>query len=158
MDINATLIGQMITFIIFVVFTMKFVWPNFQDILHKRKLKIEEGLNFSNIAKKKLEDSLRKSDIIIKNAKDKSLSIIDNATSHANKVNEEAKISANIIRNKIVALAEKEASLKMKNMQDAIKKEIIYVAINMAEKIVMKNISKKTNNIFLNDMMNKINK
>ena len=44
MDINATLLVQMITFAIFVWFTMKFVWPPIMQAMKEREAKIAEGL------------------------------------------------------------------------------------------------------------------
>ncbi len=44
MDINATMLGQMITFAIFVWFTWKMVWPPVIAALEERQKKIAEGL------------------------------------------------------------------------------------------------------------------
>ncbi len=44
MNINATLIGQSIAFMVFVWFCMKFVWPPITGALAERKKKIAEGL------------------------------------------------------------------------------------------------------------------
>ena len=44
MSINATLIGQMITFALLVWFTMKYIWPPLFDSLEERKKKIADGL------------------------------------------------------------------------------------------------------------------
>ena len=44
MSINATLVGQMITFALLVWFTMKYIWPPLLDALDERKKKIAEGL------------------------------------------------------------------------------------------------------------------
>ena len=44
MNINATMIGQMITFVIFVWFCMKFVWPPIMHALDERRKKIADGL------------------------------------------------------------------------------------------------------------------
>jgi len=43
-SINATLIGQMITFALLVWFTMKYIWPPLFDSLEERKKKIADGL------------------------------------------------------------------------------------------------------------------
>ena len=44
MSFNATLIGQMITFLLLVVFTMKYVWPPIMQAMQDRQKKIAEGL------------------------------------------------------------------------------------------------------------------
>ena len=44
MNINLTLFGQMVSFALFVWFTMKFIWPPIVKALEDRKKKIAEGL------------------------------------------------------------------------------------------------------------------
>ena len=44
MDINITLFGQMIAFLIFVGLTVKFIWPPMIKALHDRRKKIADGL------------------------------------------------------------------------------------------------------------------
>ena len=44
MNFNATLIGQTITFIVFVWFCMKFIWPPLLEAIEERQQQIEDGL------------------------------------------------------------------------------------------------------------------
>jgi F-type H+-transporting ATPase subunit b len=44
LNINLTLIGQMLAFVAFVVFCMKYVWPPILAAMHEREEKISEGL------------------------------------------------------------------------------------------------------------------
>ena len=44
MNLNATIIGQMIAFALFVAFCMKYVWPPIMAALEDRKKKIADGL------------------------------------------------------------------------------------------------------------------
>ena len=44
MTINATLLGQAISFALFVLFCMKFVWPPLIGALRERQATIAEGL------------------------------------------------------------------------------------------------------------------
>ena len=54
MDINATIIGQFLTFAILVWFTMKYVWPPITKIMHEREKKIAGGLIAAERAKHEL--------------------------------------------------------------------------------------------------------
>ena len=54
MNINGTLIIQMIVFAILVWFTMKFVWPPIATALDERAKKIAEGLSAADKAKSEL--------------------------------------------------------------------------------------------------------
>ena len=44
MNINLTLIAQLVSFAVFVWFTMKFVWPPLVKSMDERKAKIADGL------------------------------------------------------------------------------------------------------------------
>ncbi len=67
MGINLTLIGQGITFFVFILFTMKFVWPHVSKAMAERQRKIAEGLSAAErgsheleLAKKAALEELRK--------------------------------------------------------------------------------------------------
>ena len=57
MNINLTLIGQAISFAIFVAFCMKFVWPPLINAISERQRKIADGLNAAEKAKADLADA-----------------------------------------------------------------------------------------------------
>jgi len=52
MNINLTLIGQTITFAVFVWFCMKFVWPPIMNALEERKTRIADGLAAAEASKR----------------------------------------------------------------------------------------------------------
>lgn len=53
MNINATILGQTIAFIIFVWFCMKFVWPPLMAAIEKRQKEIADGMASADRAKKR---------------------------------------------------------------------------------------------------------
>lgn len=54
MDINATLIGQFLTFLVLVWFTMKYVWPPITKAMQEREKKIASGLEAGERGKREL--------------------------------------------------------------------------------------------------------
>lgn len=60
MNINATLIGQSVAFLIFVLFCMKYVWPPVIAALHERQKKIADGLDAASRAARDLELAQKK--------------------------------------------------------------------------------------------------
>ena len=60
MSINATLIAQLIVFLILVAFTMKFVWPPITKALDERARRISEGLSAADKAKADLQAANRR--------------------------------------------------------------------------------------------------
>lgn len=61
MDITVTLIGQMATFLLLVLFTMKFVWPPLVKALEARRARIAEGLDAADRAQRALAEAERRS-------------------------------------------------------------------------------------------------
>src|SRR5574337_350683 len=91
MDINATLLGQLITFGILVWFTMKYVWPPITKTIQEREKKIVAGLEAAERSKRELEMAEHKVLTIIREAKQEAQRIIDQANLNSAKLVEEAK-------------------------------------------------------------------
>ena len=52
MNLNATILGQAIAFVLFVLFCMKYVWPPLMAAIEKRQKEIADGLSSAERAKK----------------------------------------------------------------------------------------------------------
>ena len=72
MNLNATLIGQLIAFAIFVWFCMKFVWPPIINAIETRQSQIANALASAEEAKKEQADNKALAEQEISNAKIKS--------------------------------------------------------------------------------------
>ena len=83
MNINATLIGQLIAFAVFVWFCMKFVWPPLIAAIEERQKKIADGLAASERAEKDLELAQNKASEQLKEAKAQAAEIIEQAKKRA---------------------------------------------------------------------------
>ena len=76
MNINLTLIGQAISFAIFVWFCMKFVWPPITSALEQRKKTIADGLSAAELGEQALEKAKIDVDSKISDAKSEAENII----------------------------------------------------------------------------------
>ena len=70
MDINLTLIGQVIAMIVFVWFCMKFVWPFIMDTIEARQTEIANGLAAAEQGQSSLANARVEADKIIAQARD----------------------------------------------------------------------------------------
>ena len=152
MDINITLIGQMITFAIFVGLTMKFVWPPLRKAMAERKAKIADGLASADRAAKELEIAQRKANEIIQESKAQATKIIEQANMRAMQIDEEAKETARVDADRIRKAANDEAQAQMRAMKQQLRKEVVSIAVAGAEKLINKNIDMTTNNQLLEEM------
>ena len=71
MNLNLTLIGQIITFGVFVWFCMKFVWPHLLTAMQEREKKIADGLDAANRAARDLELAQKEAADQLREAKEK---------------------------------------------------------------------------------------
>ena len=94
MNINATLIGQSITFFFFVWFCMKFVWPQIMQALEARKKQIADGLAAGERGKHEQELAQKRAAEVLHEAKQQAQEIIAKAEKRAAEIVDEAKTDA----------------------------------------------------------------
>lgn len=140
MDINATIIGQFITFAILVWFTMKYVWPPIIKTLHDREKKIAAGLEAAERSKRELEMAEHKSLSIIREAKQQATQIIEQANLHSAQLIEEAKNQAQQEGKRIVDMAQSEIDREVTKAKDALKSQVAKLALAGAEKIIQREL------------------
>ena len=151
MNINITLVGQMITFAIFIVFTMKFVWPPLRKALDERREKITGGLASTDRAFRKLEAAKRQSTEFLYEAKAKATEIIDCAYVRAHNISEQAKKEAIVAADKIKSTAIAEIEQEKIKARVELKTELVTLAMAGASKIISAQVDKKTSNEILKD-------
>lgn len=152
MDINATIIGQFITFSILVWFTMRYVWPPIVKVMHDREKKIASGLEAAERSKRELEMAEHKSFSIIREAKQQAMQIIEQANLHSSQLVEEAKTQAKQEGQRIVEMAQGEIDREVTRAKEALKSEVAKLAVLGAEKIIQRNIDPATHQDLLNKL------
>lgn len=145
MNINITLIGQIIIFLVFIAFTMKYVWPPIQNALAERQKNIADGLAAAEQGKKELELANHESKKIILDAKTQASSIIEHANQRAHKIEETAQETARKQADKIKAQAEAEARQKFIDARIKLSKQVGSIVVSGAEKIIQTSLSDKVN-------------
>ncbi len=156
MDINATLFGQMITFIIFILFTMKYVWPPLTKVLEERRRKIAEGLAAAEKGHHDLELAARKVKQIILDAKAEASLIVDHANQRAHQIEEQARTEAL----EIIARMKKAGETEIKEERDALRQQLKQEAVDWAfqctEKLLHKNVDRAANEALVRQMQEAI--
>ena len=140
MSINATLIGQMITFALLVWFTMKYVWPPLMQALEERKRKIAEGLAAAEKGQHEMELAEKKAKGVIKEAKDQAGEIVNLAQKRANELVEESKQAAKQESERIVTAARSEIDREIQQAKDNLRMEVGALAVSAAEQILRKEV------------------
>jgi F-type H+-transporting ATPase subunit b len=155
-DINATLLGQMITFAIFIWFTMKFVWPPLMKILEERRQKIADGLAAAERNQRELLETEQKIKVELDEAKHQASLIIEGANQRANHIVEEAKERARHEGERLLQLAQSDIEQQYNLAKDALVQQVSQLALAGAEKILKANIDVKNNQQLLDDLIKEI--
>ena len=152
MDINATIIGQFITFAILVWFITKFVWPPIMKAIHDREKKIAAGLEAAERSKRELELAEHKSFAIIREAKQQASQIVEQANLHSAQLVEEAKATAKVEGQRIVDLAQGEIDREVTQAKEVLKNQLATLAIAGAEKLIKRTIDPKAQDDLLSEL------
>lgn len=141
MSINATLIAQMIVFLILVGFTMKFVWPPIVKALDERAQKVAEGLSAADKAKSELALANKRVEEQLAAARDDAAKRLADAERLAQSMVEEAKGRAASEAAKILAAAKAEAEQEAAKAREALREDVAALAVKGAEQILRREIN-----------------
>ena len=152
MDINATIIGQFITFAILIWFTMKYVWPPIIKTMHDREKKIAAGLEAAERSKRELEIAEHKALTIIREARQQASQIIEQANLHSAQLIEEAKGQGKVENQRIVEMAQGEIDREVTQAKEELRNQVAKLAIAGAEKIIHRQLDASTHDALLNEL------
>ena len=150
MNITLTLIGQSISFFLFVLFTMKYVWPPLMDALNERKKKIADGLAEAERGHHELELAEEKAKKVLREGKEKSQEFINQAQRRHDEIVEEAKKHAREEGERILAAAQAQIEQERQRAKEALRTQVAMLAIAGAEQILMREVDEGTHNQVLN--------
>ena len=125
MNFNATLIGQSITFVVFVWFCMRFIWPPIMRALQQRKEKIAEGLAAGERGKHELELARKKALDTLHEAKQQAAEIISRADKRGAEIIEEAKNEAVAEADRIKTAAQQSLEQEVNRAKEALRGQVV---------------------------------
>ena len=140
MNINLTLIVQMIVFAILVWFTMQFVWPKILGPLEERSRKIAQGLAAAEEGEQELTAARSTAESIVREARERANQIIDHAQHRANDLVELAKSAASSEGARIVAAAQQQIELETVRARESLRREVAGIAVEAAGKLLGREI------------------
>lgn len=146
MNLNLTLIGQMVAFVCFVVFCMKYVWPPILAAMAEREKKISEGLAAADRASHDLELAQEKAVERLKEAKEEAASIVESANKRGNQIVEEAKEVAVVEAERVKAAAQAEVEQETNRAREALRSQVAALSLAGAEKVLGAEIDQAAHN------------
>jgi len=156
MNINATLIGQSIVFLIFVLFVMKYVWPHLTAALEERRKTIADGLAAAEKGKHEQELAEKAAEKHIKLAKEQAADILVLAQKRASELVEEAKGDAKAEADRIRTAATAEIDQEVNRAKEHLRQQVAAIAVAGAEKILKREIDVKAHGDIVNELIAQI--
>jgi F-type H+-transporting ATPase subunit b len=151
-NINLTLVVQMVIFALLIWFTMKFVWPYILGAMEERSKKIALGLAAAEKGQAELAQARTSSDAIIREARERATQIIDHAQHRATELIEQAKAAATQEGQRLVASAQQQIDLEAQRAREALRKEVADLAVSTASKLLEREIDARAHA----DLINKL--
>ena len=136
MDINATIIGQVLGFLVLVWFTWKFIWPPLLGAIEDRQRKIADGLAAAERGQKSLEDAKSSANESIREGREKAMQVIDQAHKRSNELIDDAKHTAVAEGDRLVAAARSEIVTESARARDGLRREVAALALAGTERLL----------------------
>jgi F-type H+-transporting ATPase subunit b len=141
MNINLTLIGQLISFVVFVYLTMKYVWTPLMGALEARRKEIADGLAAAEHGQHEQELAEQRAKEVIRDAKGQAGEILAQAQKRASEIVDEAKGNARTEGERLVQAAQAEIEQESNRAREQLREKVAELAVFGAEKILRKEIN-----------------
>ena len=156
MNINLTLIVQMVVFATLIGITMKWIWPPLLNMMDERQRKIAQGLAAAEKGQQELSEARSKADAIVRESRERANQIIDHAQHRANELLEEAKGAADSESARIVAAAQQQIELETTRAKENLRREVAGIAVGAAAKLLGREIDPRAHADLLDKLATQI--
>lgn len=152
MELNLTLVAQAITFVAFILFCVKFIWPPLLQAIDERRKTIADGLAAADKGSKSLSEAKVQIAGLLDDARGQARQIIDQAQARANTVLEEARTGADQERERIIQSAQAEVQQQINRARDELRTQVAGIAVAGAEKILAREIDPRAHQELLDQL------
>ena len=129
MGVNLTLVGQMITFTLFVLFTMKFVWPPLTAAMEERAKRIADGLAAAEKGQEAQAEAEKQVESALLDARTQAAELVAQAQKRHNEVVEEAKSAAAAEGARLLDAARAQIEQETTQARDALRLQVARLAL-----------------------------
>ncbi len=152
MNINLTLIIQMIVFALLVWFTMSRLWPPLMRAVEERQRKIAQGLAAADRGEQELQQARQGAEAILREARERAGQIIEQAQHRGNDIVEQARVSASQEGQRLVASAQQQIGLEASRARESLRREVGAIAVAAASKLLEREIDARTHQELINKL------
>ena len=143
MSFNLTLIGQALTFALFIWFTVKVVWPYMLRAIEARQKTIADGLAAAEQGRRSLETSTKQAEAAVAQARGRAAEILAQAEKRAAQLVDEARGAAKEEGNREKAAAKAEIEQEVTRAREQLRGQVASLAVAGAERILKREVDAK---------------
>jgi F-type H+-transporting ATPase subunit b len=152
-SLNATLIAQIIVFLILVWFTMKFIWPPLVRAMDERAKRIAEGLDAADRARRELAEADTHAADEIRKARAEAATIIERANQQAGQIVDKARADALLEASRQKAAAQADIENMAHRARAELRDQVATLAVSGAEKILGREVDADTHKALLDQLV-----
>jgi F-type H+-transporting ATPase subunit b len=139
-NLNATILAQMLIFAIVIWVAMKFLWPEITGSIQERTRRIAEGLAAAERGQKDLVAAESRVEELVRDARSRALAIEQQAQARANEIVESAKQTARSEGARLLESAHAQVALDEQKARAELRGQVAALAISGAAKILEREI------------------
>jgi F-type H+-transporting ATPase subunit b len=144
MNLNITLVIQLLVFLILGWITMRYIWPPLIKAIEERQRKIADGLISAEKAGQSLAEAKASATDIIKEARVQANKIVEQANRRSSELVEDARGSAMVEGQRLLADARNEVSLESNRAREQLRREVGAIAVAGAAKLLGREVDANT--------------
>ncbi|ANH71968.1 F0F1 ATP synthase subunit B [Ralstonia insidiosa] len=152
MNLNATLVAQMVVFFILWWVVAKFIWPPLVKALDERAKKIADGLAAADKGKAELELANKRVEQALTEARNEGAQRIADAEKRAQMSADEIKQNAQAEAARIIAQAKAEAEQQTVRARESLRDQVATLAVKGAEQILKREVNAQVHSDLLNQL------
>jgi len=156
MNINLTIIGQAISFAIFVFLCMKYVWPPIMGALRERQDKIAQSLADAEQGAQRREEAEAEVETMLQDAKAQAAEIVAQAQKRGNEIIDESKATARSEGERLKAAAQSEIEQEVVTAREDLRKQVGSIAVAGAGKILGTEVNAESHAKVLDDLVGQL--
>ena len=140
MNLNVTLFAQAITFFLFIIVSVKWVWPMVLRKIEERQKIIADGLAEAERGKSALADAQKQTDVMLRQARERAQELVAAAEKAAHERIEESKAQAKTEGERLVAAAKAQIEQDVQSARQQLREQVAALAVSGAEKILAREV------------------
>ncbi len=156
MPISVTLIVQMVTFAVLIIFIKRYLWGPLTAIMEQRRQRIADGLAAADQGRRALDEAQRQQEEILAIARERAAEIIDHAERRAREIIEDAREHAHAEAEQALALVRAEAEAESNRLRETLRADVANLALTAAERIVEREVDRRLHERLLDEVAERL--